>query len=200
MNGSVAVNCVCAAAEAAGLAVTYLSGGRARIQAPGHSAADRSVSVRPRPDGTDALVTLFAGDDKDDFLNFIGLRMSDLFDKPREYTQQPPPRRCPKPRDPAENAEQVRKHIAALVEHFGSIVAAGKALADILSAADPRCVACRTGEKLGGLLWWRSYCRDCATGWAPLTELDEAARWNAVKAAAVSISGYLVAERGRRRR
>lgn len=57
-------------------------GDRATCQAPGHSAADRSISVLyNRVEGRTAFMSF--ADDKDEVLHLLGLSMSDLFDDPQ---------------------------------------------------------------------------------------------------------------------
>lgn len=72
---------VTTAFEAHGLAVTYNGDNRASAQAPGHSGADRSVSLT----GIDGqcLMHCHAGEDTADVLAEIGLTLSDLFDEPK---------------------------------------------------------------------------------------------------------------------
>lgn len=72
---------VCAAFQANGLTVIYRGDGHACAQAPGHSAADRSVSIRSI-DGM-ALMYCHAGEQLDDVLDAIGLTKRDLFDDPK---------------------------------------------------------------------------------------------------------------------
>lgn len=55
-----------------------VNGDRAVCQAPGHSAADRSVSVKRGRDCT--LVHAHAGEDTSEILEAVGLTMADLFD------------------------------------------------------------------------------------------------------------------------
>lgn len=72
---------VTAAFEAQGLSVAYSGGNRASAQAPGHSPADRSVSIT----GIDGqcLIHCHAGEDTADVLAEIGLTLADLFDEPK---------------------------------------------------------------------------------------------------------------------
>lgn len=57
-------------------------GNRASAQAPGHSAADRSISILYNPTEGRTVFTSFA-DDKFDVLDRIGLSINDLFDNPK---------------------------------------------------------------------------------------------------------------------
>lgn len=72
---------VCTAFERNGLTVIHRDGGQASAQAPGHSPADRSVSIRS-VDGM-ALMFCHAGEQIDDVLTAIGLTKGDLFDDPQ---------------------------------------------------------------------------------------------------------------------
>lgn len=76
---------VTTAFESAGLAVVYRSGNQASAQAPGHSPADRSVSIT----GTagQVLMCCHAGEDKADVLAAVGLTLADLFDEPKRGTR-----------------------------------------------------------------------------------------------------------------
>ena len=56
--------------------------GQASAQAPGHSPADRSVSIKS-VDGM-VLMHCHAGEDKHDVLAAVGLQMRDLFDNRRD--------------------------------------------------------------------------------------------------------------------
>ena len=71
----------CAAFQTNGLTVIHRGDGHACAQAPGHSAADRSVSIR----SIDGMVLMFchAGEQLDDVLAAIGLTKADLFDDPK---------------------------------------------------------------------------------------------------------------------
>ena len=79
-----AFNRVCAAFRDNGLAVIDKGGDRADAQAPGHSGADRSVSIRSIEDRV--LVNCHAGEQLDDVLAAVGLQMRDLFDNPKGST------------------------------------------------------------------------------------------------------------------
>lgn len=79
---------VCAAFRDNGLTVIEAAGGRANAQAPGHSPADRSVSIRSIEDRV--LVNCFAGEPLDDVLAAVGLHMRDLFDNPTGATYRYP--------------------------------------------------------------------------------------------------------------
>ncbi len=72
---------VCAAFQTNGLTVIHRGDGHACAQAPGHSAADRSVSIR----AIDGMVLMYchAGEHLDDVLTAIGLTKADLFDDPK---------------------------------------------------------------------------------------------------------------------
>lgn len=72
---------VCAAFHQNGLNVIHRGDGQASTQAPGHSPADRSVSIRS-VDGM-ALMFCHAGEQIDDVLTAIGLTIADLFDDPQ---------------------------------------------------------------------------------------------------------------------
>ncbi|WP_247603131.1 AAA family ATPase [Gordonia amicalis] len=76
---------VISAAESAGLRVRYSDDrDRADIQAPGHSSADRSVSVKYERDGCLTVVNCHAPDTHTrGFLGHIGLSLKDLFDAPK---------------------------------------------------------------------------------------------------------------------
>ncbi|MET0994743.1 MAG: DUF3987 domain-containing protein, partial [Mycobacterium sp.] len=73
---------ICAAFEQHGLAVVHRGDGQASAQAPGHSPADRSVSIKS-VDGM-VLMHCHAGEDKHDVLAAVGLQMRDLFDNRRD--------------------------------------------------------------------------------------------------------------------
>lgn len=75
---------VVTAFEGAGLAVDRKGDNRASAQGPGHSSADRSVSIT----GIEGQVLMhsFAGEDTADILAGVGLRMRDLFDDPKGST------------------------------------------------------------------------------------------------------------------
>lgn len=75
---------VCAAFRDNGLTVIEAAGDRAYAQAPGHSAADRSVSIRSI-DGA-VLVHCHAGEQLDDVLAVVGLQIRDLYDDPKGAT------------------------------------------------------------------------------------------------------------------
>lgn len=72
---------VCAAFQTNGLTVIHRGDGHACAQAPDHSPADRSVSIR----AIDGMVLMFchAGEQLDDVLAAIGLTKRDLFDDPK---------------------------------------------------------------------------------------------------------------------
>lgn len=74
--------------QAKGLAVTHRGDGCASAQAPGHSPADRSVSIRAI-DGS-VLVYCHAGEQIDDVLSALGLTRRDLFDHPSGATYRYP--------------------------------------------------------------------------------------------------------------
>jgi replicative DNA helicase/5S rRNA maturation endonuclease (ribonuclease M5) len=63
-----------------GLNVQELSGGRANAQAPGHSAADKSVSIK---DIGDQVLVWSHSDPTDMVLEALGLTLADLFDSPK---------------------------------------------------------------------------------------------------------------------
>ncbi|MCZ0727193.1 phage/plasmid primase, P4 family [Mycolicibacterium iranicum] len=86
--GSVAFDRVCTAFRDNGLMVIEKSGDRADAQAPGHSPADRSVSIRSIEDRV--LVNCHAGEQLDEVLTAIGLQMRDLFDSPKGSTYRYP--------------------------------------------------------------------------------------------------------------
>ena len=76
---------VCGAFRDNGLAVIEKGGDRADAQAPGHSGADRSVSIRSIEDRV--LINCHAvGEQLDDVLAAVGLQMRDLFDNPKGST------------------------------------------------------------------------------------------------------------------
>lgn len=66
--------------HAQGLIVQELSGGRANAQAPGHSAADKSVSIK---DIGDQVLVWSHSDPTDQVLESLGLTLADLFDSPK---------------------------------------------------------------------------------------------------------------------
>ncbi|MGJ5667830.1 hypothetical protein QLG13_08170 [Rhodococcus aetherivorans] len=74
---------ICAFENAGCVVDRDTTGRRASIQAPGHSAKDRSVSLLYSRDRT--LIYSFA-DDRDEVLANVGLSMRDLFDDPRGVT------------------------------------------------------------------------------------------------------------------
>lgn len=86
--GSVSFDRVCAAFRDNGLMVIEKAGDRADAQAPGHSPADRSVSIRSIEDRV--LVNCHAGEQLDDVLTAVGLQMRDLFDSPKGSTYRYP--------------------------------------------------------------------------------------------------------------
>ncbi len=86
--GEIAFDRVCAAFRDNGLIVVEGSGGRANAQAPGHSPADRSVSLLSIEDRV--LVNCHAGEQLDEVLATVGLQMRDLFDSPKGSTYRYP--------------------------------------------------------------------------------------------------------------
>jgi hypothetical protein len=79
---------ICAAFQNSGLTVTHRGDGQASAQAPGHSPADRSVSIKS-VDGM-ALMYCHAGEDIGDVLAAVGLTKRDLFDNGRDLHHQYP--------------------------------------------------------------------------------------------------------------
>ena len=79
---------ICQAFTSHGLAVVPRGRDRADAQAPGHSPADRSVSIRS-VDGM-ALMFCHAGEQLDDVLAAVGLTKRDLFDDSRQKEYQYP--------------------------------------------------------------------------------------------------------------
>lgn len=80
MTDQTAFDRVVSAFERSGLAVALRGDGLAACQAPGHSAADRSISLR----AIEGQVLLNShADDKDQVLGALGLTMADLFDNVR---------------------------------------------------------------------------------------------------------------------
>lgn len=79
---------VCAAFRDNGLTVVERSGDRADAQAPGHSGADRSVSIRAIEGRV--LMYCHAGEQLDDVLAAVGLQTRDLFDSPKGSTYRYP--------------------------------------------------------------------------------------------------------------
>ncbi|WP_433597906.1 DnaB-like helicase C-terminal domain-containing protein [Nocardia sp. CA-135953] len=76
-----------------GLHVKDNGHGKAYAQAPGHSSADRSVSIMYVSDGADGKVVLygFAGETAEDICTSVGLNYpSDLYDNRRDVTYQYP--------------------------------------------------------------------------------------------------------------
>lgn len=71
-----------------GLTVVERGGDRAEAQAPGHSGADRSVSLRSIEGRV--LMYCHAGEQLDDVLAAIGLQTRDLFDSPQGSTYEYP--------------------------------------------------------------------------------------------------------------
>ncbi|QSE90306.1 AAA family ATPase [Rhodococcus pseudokoreensis] len=84
----IAFNRVINAFENAGLTVTHRGSGRASAQAPGHSPADRSVTITETVGRV--LVHPHAGETLDQVLGAVGLAITDLFDDPKGITYEYP--------------------------------------------------------------------------------------------------------------
>lgn len=83
---------VCQAFEQNGLTVVQRGSGRASAQAPGHSPADRSVSLM----STEGAVLMYchAGESNEDVLAEVGLTLRDLFDNSRDVRHEYPDTRA----------------------------------------------------------------------------------------------------------
>ena len=79
---------ICTAFQQSGLTVVHRGDGQASAQAPGHSPADRSVSIKS-VEGM-ALMSCHAGEQTEDVLAQVGLAMRDLFNNGREARHEYP--------------------------------------------------------------------------------------------------------------
>ena len=147
------------------------TGSGVMAQCPAHPDRTPSLSIGINRDGDGVVVKCFGQHcDYRDIVAAVGLTPSDLFDTPRSAPQrQPRPPRLAQPA-PGERFDEAKAQarVAGLTEMWGDLVQAGRAVAQWRRDTDPWCRSCGALPAVGGPQWWRLFCADCLSGWAPL--------------------------------